>query len=107
LAYDALGQLRVKKYFGTQRSEDSPLETQVFDYNIRGWMLGINRDFVSNVPYGGYSNSGETFTTPPSHPCYITIIIIYIMVIYRGCLGKAFMMSRCVNMILPMMKQID
>lgn len=38
--YDALGQLRKKK-LGT-------LETLTYDYNIRGWNLGLNRGFVKD-----------------------------------------------------------
>ena len=38
--YDALGQLKTKTL-------GSALETLNFDYNIRGWLLGTNRDFLS------------------------------------------------------------
>lgn len=39
--YDALGQVS-KKELGT-----APLETLGYDYNIRGWLLGANRDYVT------------------------------------------------------------
>jgi RHS repeat-associated protein len=41
--YDKLGQL-TKKTFG-----DATLETLNYEYNIRGWMLGANRDFVKDA----------------------------------------------------------
>ena len=41
--YDALGQLKKKK-LGT-----TPVETLNYDYNIRGWMLGINRGYVKDT----------------------------------------------------------
>lgn len=51
----------------------TPLETQDFDYNIRGWLLGINRAYVrdpastdpSLPPVGG-----ETFTESGNDPVY-------------------------------------
>ncbi|HYM93331.1 MAG TPA: RHS repeat-associated core domain-containing protein [Chitinophagaceae bacterium] len=69
--YDALGQLKQKK-LGV-----APLETMNYDYNIRGWLLGANRDFAkdgnNNNWFGfdlGYdkSNNGiidnQTYTNP-------------------------------------------
>jgi len=52
LEYDALGQLKSKKLapgFGS-----SGLETLAYAYNIRGWLLGINRDYIQ-------SNTGSKF----------------------------------------------
>ena len=70
LQYDVLGELKTKN-LGNTRSGSSytntPLETQTFDYNIRGWLLGMNRLFVRNTSNNSYTNSGETFTTPT---CY-------------------------------------
>ena len=43
--YDALGQLKAKK-LGVTGS--TPVETQNYDYNIRGWLLGMNRGYVNN-----------------------------------------------------------
>ena len=49
------------------------LETEIYDYNIRGWLLGVNRDYVkdgnSNNYFGfdlGYDKSGilGTYNTP-------------------------------------------
>ncbi len=41
--YDALGQLKKKTLGG------APLETLNYDYNIRGWMLGMNRAYVKDT----------------------------------------------------------
>ena len=54
LKYDALGQLK-KKDLGQKRDAATagnpylsvPLEMLQYDYNIRGWLLGVNRDFLS------------------------------------------------------------
>jgi RHS repeat-associated protein len=42
MSYDELGQLK-KKLFG------SGLDSMEYDYNIRGWMLGANRDYVKST----------------------------------------------------------
>lgn len=44
--YDELGQLKTKK-LGVNGS--AAAETQSYDYNIRGWLLGMNRDYVNNT----------------------------------------------------------
>ncbi len=41
--YNALGQLKTKK-LGT-----APLETLNYEYNIRGWILGMNRNYVKDT----------------------------------------------------------
>lgn len=41
IKYDVLGQVKTKK-LGT-----APLEELTYDYNIRGWLLGANRDYVT------------------------------------------------------------
>ncbi len=43
--YDAMGQL-VNKKLG--KGADGPLESLKYDYNIRGWLMGINRNFLIN-----------------------------------------------------------
>lgn len=40
--YNELGQLHNK-------TEGSSLETLTYDYNIRGWLLGVNRDYVNDA----------------------------------------------------------
>lgn len=53
--YDKLGRLRKKNL-----SPDYSLERLIYDYNIRNWILGVNRDFArdgnefSNDNYFGY-----------------------------------------------------
>jgi RHS repeat-associated protein len=46
--YDALGQLKTKKLEPSYNS-NAGLETQNFEYNIRGWMLGANRSYVKDT----------------------------------------------------------
>jgi RHS repeat-associated protein len=41
--YDALGQLKKKKLGST------PLDSLNYEYNIRGWMLGMNRSYVKDT----------------------------------------------------------
>lgn len=43
--YNKLSQVKTKK-LGTNPVAGGVLETQAFDYNIRGWMLGVNRNYV-------------------------------------------------------------
>ncbi len=45
LKHDALGQVKMKNI--GQKSSGGPLETLKYDYNIRGWLLGVNRSFLS------------------------------------------------------------
>ena len=81
LQYDALGQLR-KKELGRQKEDTdvelpSPLETLNYDYNIRGWLLGVNRDYLrdpNSLDQGdGNTTDGERFTTSNEGPVtYLT-----------------------------------
>ncbi|HWT40171.1 MAG TPA: DUF6443 domain-containing protein, partial [Dongiaceae bacterium] len=62
MVYDALGQLE-KKLLGKQRSATNtytaiPLETQDYQYNSRGWLLGVNRAYAKDV-----SSTDTTNTT--------------------------------------------
>ena len=74
IGYDALGQVANKK-IGRRRSSASaytttPLETQDYDYNIRGWLLGVNRGYVKDAATTSTTatatttavSSGEMFT---------------------------------------------
>jgi RHS repeat-associated protein len=46
--YDAMGK-RSKKMLGDDpENPGSPLESLSYDYNIRGWMLGMNRDYLQD-----------------------------------------------------------
>jgi RHS repeat-associated protein len=46
--YDAIGHLKVKKIDPAYNS-NAGLETLNYDYNIRGWLLGENRDFAKTA----------------------------------------------------------
>jgi len=44
LSYDALGQLKEKEF---KRSDNTVLESLQYDYNVNGWLLGINKDYAN------------------------------------------------------------
>jgi len=46
--YDALGQLKKKTLSPTGGAAGGSLESVNYDYNIRGWMLGVNRDYAKD-----------------------------------------------------------
>ncbi len=53
IKYNSLGAIK-QKYLGKQKDINgnyttNPIETLTQDYNIQGWLLGINRDYVSGV----------------------------------------------------------
>jgi len=50
--YDKLGQLK-KKSIGNNATVTGPLETLNYDYNIRGWMLGMNRSYLATTGQSG------------------------------------------------------
>lgn len=56
MSYDKLGQVK-QKIIGTTAAKPLGLETMKMDYNIRGWLLGVNRetmvrDGLSNTFFG-------------------------------------------------------
>jgi RHS repeat-associated protein len=51
--YNELGQLLNKK-LAPGYNGGAGLETMTYDYNIRGWMLGVNRDYVSDANNSRY-----------------------------------------------------
>ncbi|MBL7722742.1 MAG: hypothetical protein JNK27_01270 [Chitinophagaceae bacterium] len=51
--YDKLGQLK-KKSLGTKPGTTDPLETMSYEYNIRGWMLGMNREYARDASNNNY-----------------------------------------------------
>ena len=68
LQYDVLGQLKKKvlepSYVG---GANEGLENLNYDYNIRGWLLGVNRAYVRDVGSTnttGSPSGGEVFTDP-------------------------------------------
>jgi RHS repeat-associated protein len=74
LAYDVLGQLKTQKLAPAFNS-NAGLETLTYDYNIRGWMLGANRDYAkstsSTANYFGF-DLGYDKTTIASIGSYAT-----------------------------------
>jgi RHS repeat-associated protein len=71
MQYDNLGELKTKNLGNTKSGTTytaNPLETLGYEYNIRGWLLGVNRAYVRDLSTANSaSGSGETFTTPPSY----------------------------------------
>jgi RHS repeat-associated protein len=70
--YDPLGQVQEKKIgqktISGSAPQSDPIENQVSSYNIRGWLLGINRDYVKDAStnfFGfelGYDKSSTIIT---------------------------------------------
>lgn len=62
--YDKLGQLK-KKRLGSNN-----LETEIFDYNIRGWLLGMNRDYLNTgtTNYFGFELGYDKLTNTSGRP---------------------------------------
>jgi RHS repeat-associated protein len=52
--YNTLGQLKKKK-LAPGYNGNAGLETEDFDYNIRGWLLGMNRNYLKNTGAGDYT----------------------------------------------------
>ncbi|MBX3241948.1 MAG: hypothetical protein KIT80_13250 [Chitinophagaceae bacterium] len=64
MQYDALGQLK-KKAIGSKKNSSNayitprqPLQELDHDYNIRGWLLGVNRDYLTAA---GQTGDGKLF----------------------------------------------
>ncbi|MGG9962140.1 DUF6443 domain-containing protein [Ferruginibacter sp. SUN106] len=78
-SYDELGQLKTKK-IGNKPSSVTELESLSYDYNIRGWLLGVNRNFVSSTtppqgtggPYFGFELAYDKTTASASGSSYAT-----------------------------------
>lgn len=71
--YNALGQLR-KKEIGNKPGAGTPLTHQDYEYNIRGWVLSINKDYITgnnNDDYFGlqigYDKNAVLGTFSPSY----------------------------------------
>jgi RHS repeat-associated protein len=47
--YDELGQLLNKKLGQKSSSDDTEIELQAYDYNIRGWLKGINKAYTGGT----------------------------------------------------------
>jgi RHS repeat-associated protein len=52
--YDALGRLKHKNLGTKPGTTADPLETLTNDYNIRGWLLGINRNYMGQNPSNNF-----------------------------------------------------
>jgi hypothetical protein len=52
--YDALGRLKHKSLGTKPGTTADPLEILTNDYNIRGWLLGVNRDYMGQNPSSNY-----------------------------------------------------
>jgi RHS repeat-associated protein len=55
-SYTRLGVVKTKLVGQRNASTSSPMETQAYDYNIRGWLKGINRGYAN--PLLGISGGG-------------------------------------------------
>jgi RHS repeat-associated protein len=64
--YDALGAPKEKKIGQKTASDITPLETQSYQYNIRGWLKGINWDY-SNAATGSKAKSNSWFSLDLSY----------------------------------------
>ncbi|MGC4101144.1 DUF6443 domain-containing protein [Ferruginibacter sp.] len=53
--YNALGQVKTKTL------GNNNLETLAYDYNIRGWLLGMNRDYAKDIPPASGGTGGSYF----------------------------------------------
>ena len=53
LSYNEMGQLK-DKVLSPASNNQSGLETLKHDYNIRGWLLGANRDYAKSTVTGNY-----------------------------------------------------
>jgi RHS repeat-associated protein len=56
-SYDALGQLKTKKLAPAFNS-NAGIENLTYDYNIRGWMLGMNRNYLTANGQSGTNRFG-------------------------------------------------
>ncbi len=52
-SYDELGQLKTKS-IAPEYNNNTGMETLNYDYNIRGWLLGVNRNYVSDAASSNY-----------------------------------------------------
>ena len=48
-AYTRLGQIKTKQIGQQGYGNTTPMETQAYDYNIRGWLKGINRPYADGT----------------------------------------------------------
>lgn len=76
-AHDELGQLKIKRLGVSGRDA---VETQNYEYNIRGWLLGMNRDYVNST----HSNSHFGFDLAYDKPANLGGLPNYSKALYNG-----------------------
>ena len=54
IRYDDLGQLKNKKLGTNPANSALPLEMLSYEYNIRGWLKAVNKDYVTNTSNTNY-----------------------------------------------------
>jgi RHS repeat-associated protein len=71
--YDALGQLKKKK-LGTKANTTNELAKMEYEYNVRGWLLSVNKSYVTGSNSDqyfamelGYDKSGSLGTFTPQY----------------------------------------
>jgi RHS repeat-associated protein len=71
--YNELGQLQNKK-LSPDFNSGAGLETLAYDYNIRGWLLGVNRNYINNGTgnYFGFELGYDNPTAIVSSSSYAT-----------------------------------
>lgn len=75
MQYDEVGRLRAK-YLGRSAVTGAPLDSLVYDYNIRSWVTGINKSYVggaTNHYFGvelAYDNPASVAGTSYANPAY-------------------------------------
>jgi len=75
MQYDELSRLRAK-YLGEDPATGSPLDSLVYAYNIRGWVTGINKNYVGGSTQNyfgmelGYDNAISVAGTSYANPTY-------------------------------------
>ncbi|MGZ5254118.1 MAG: RHS repeat-associated core domain-containing protein [Flavitalea sp.] len=87
MSYNEMGQLKEKKLAPAYNS-NAGLESLVFDYNIRGWMLGANRDYAktaaSTSHYFGFDLGYDKTSIAPGESATIGS---YVTAQYNGNIG--------------------
>ena len=68
--YDAFGQLKKKRLAPDATNPNVQLEKLTYEYNIRGWMLGANRDYAksqTSANYFGFDLGYDKLDIKPSN----------------------------------------
>ncbi len=81
--YDKLGQLKSKK-IAPAYNGGAGLENLVFDYNIRGWVLGMNRSYLKDNNASGYTGKYFGFELAYDNPVTVSGSSTYYFSQYNG-----------------------